>query len=185
MLQKEDEACAKYSSLLQAWSNNSETGINYPDFYGGAYINNDKNLVIQVTSIADEIINYFGSIINLNNVIFNEVEYPYSTLKAQYDTIVNNVVKSNNFPLVTGVSIIEKDNSINIYISNDSTTAIMPLSLESLDDYIIIDNVNLITNSAIDPCSTVELGSKIFFLMVQVIVVLDSGQRTHLEIMAL
>ena len=84
-----------------------------------------------------------------------------------------------------GVSIIEKDNSINIYISNDSTTAIMPLSLESLDDYIIIDNVNLITNSAIDPCSTVELGSKIFFLMVQVIVVLDSGQRTHLEIMAL
>lgn len=164
LLEKEDEACEKYISLLEEWSSDgtvNETTALYPSFYGGVYIDDAKNLVIQVTDVTDEIIAYFGDIIDLDNVIFNEVDYSYSTLQDQYNIILNDVILPKTIPSVNGISIVAKDNSVNIYVSEDNSTSIMPYSTESIDDFIMIDNVNIINDSVISSCSSVEPGSKL------------------------
>lgn len=166
LLEKEDDACEKYATLLDAWSNDnsvSEFTVTYPSFYGGVYIDNEKNLVIQVTDLTDEIIDYFDGIIDLENVVFNQVDYSYSDLKAQYDIILNDIIKTGSIPSVNGVTLVEKDNSVNVYISEDGTASINTLSSESLDDYLIIDNVNFINDTIFNSCSSVEPGSSISF----------------------
>ena len=48
----------KYNDLLQAWSKDpnypSDTDANFPDFYSCAYVDDNKELVILVTTLDDE-----------------------------------------------------------------------------------------------------------------------------------
>ena len=65
----------KYNHLLQVWSKDpnypSDTDANFPDFYGGAYVDDNKELVILVTILNDETIDYFGNLIDLEHVRFS------------------------------------------------------------------------------------------------------------------
>ena len=69
----------KYNKLLEYWAYDpaiiDDTNANFPSFYGGIYINEQKSLVIQVTCLNDAVKAYFGNIIDLSNVVFEEVKY--------------------------------------------------------------------------------------------------------------
>ncbi len=90
----ESASIEKYEVLMNAWTRDSDqTGIpgadlyDYPEFYGGAYLGDDKNLVIQVTNLDGQVKDYFGGIIDLAGVRFEEVTYSYERLEQEQERI--------------------------------------------------------------------------------------------------
>jgi len=127
LMEKESEANEKYNILLREWAYDEEriddVNADFPDYYGGAYIDESKNLVIQVTSLNDEIRAYFDDLIELENVIFEVVEYSYENLKCEKEAIVEKM-KSQEFDSfsLTGVGISFENNSVTAHVEPRSDT---------------------------------------------------------------
>lgn len=80
----ENDAVEKYNVLLSEWAYNKDkiddVYADFPDYYGGAYINDKRQLVIQVTELSDVVKAELSDIISLDNVVFEEVNYPYTMM---------------------------------------------------------------------------------------------------------
>ena len=127
--EKETESNAKYIALLTEWAydkqNISDTHANFPEFYGGAYINDEANLVILVTNLTDETKDYFGTIIDLENVFFETADYSFATLIAEHDLIREKIVQNAddaNISKIISVGISIPKNSIELYVLPPNTS---------------------------------------------------------------
>lgn len=99
---REDEAIKKFNALLDCWTaptNLNET--NYPDYYGGAYINGDKNLTIQVTGLTKTVIEDLSNIIDLKDVTLEVVDYSYLTLLSEKNKVAEKMYSGNTAILLT------------------------------------------------------------------------------------
>ena len=123
---REDDALYKYNTLLKCWAYDgvvSDTNAAFPAFYGGAYIDEEKNLVIQVTSLDEGIKKYFSDLIDINNVRFENVKYSYSELLEEHSRIKKVLYKEkkNNLEkLVVGVGLKLVANSVRVYLDCDN-----------------------------------------------------------------
>lgn len=124
----EGEALDKYNKLLLSWSYDgivSDTCAEFPAFYGGAYLNEKKELVIQVTSLSDEIKRYFSDIIDTNNVVFEVVETSYAELLKEHSRIEQILYKEKKNDLekmIVGVGMSVMNNSVKLYLDCDENT---------------------------------------------------------------
>lgn len=123
----ENEANEKYNKLLLEWAYDKtildDVDADFPYFYGGAYIDPSKQLVIQVTEINDAIVDYFKNIIDIENVSFQTVKYSYSELKSIKDILINRmniVVQSDNVSII-GVGISFPQNTVDVYVNKEIT----------------------------------------------------------------
>ena len=82
--ERESIAINKYNKLLWTWAYNpknpSDTNADFPNFYGGSYLDEKKELVIKVTILNEEIESYFSEIIDMTNVRFEKVTNSYKEL---------------------------------------------------------------------------------------------------------
>lgn len=166
----ENQANEKYNKLLQVWAYAPEliddANANFPSFYGGAYINAEKKLVIQVTSLDESVIEYFENIIGLTNVIFDEVKYSYAELKQAHADIVNKMDATSTDPIIAniaGVGISYKDNAVALYlITSDSDAKSSSIKNEVQEKVSTFDSIKIIATSAKDtPTAVVEPGTTI------------------------
>ena len=117
----------KYNHLLQVWSKDpnypSDTDANFPDFYGGAYVDDNKELVILVTILNDETIDYFGNLIDLEHVRFSLADNSFQELLYVQETIENcldsNSLDENSSALITGTGISIKENAVIVYAATE------------------------------------------------------------------
>lgn len=167
---KEDAANAKYNQLLQAWAYNPEyiddIRAEFPSFYGGVYIDSEKNLVIQVTELSDAIIAYFSNIIDLEDVQFEVVEFSFDELMTEYDAILsqlNGEKARASVSSIAGVGLSMRNNSINLYIIQPTNDVASTYSMqECVDSVTTFENLNIIATTEQDTtCAAVEPGSEI------------------------
>ncbi len=134
-----ESSSEKYDYLLRNWSDDPEwpddRNANFPDFYGGAYINDEGELVIQVTSLNEEVISYFADLIDLEHVHFSEVKYSLHEL-FEAQEMINDILTSNDTDAsirdsINGTGISIENNTVNVYVSSDS--CVEPVS--TLDTY--------------------------------------------------
>lgn len=118
----------KYNHLLQVWSKDpnypSDTDANFPDFYGGAYIDDNKELVILVTILDNETINYFKNLIDLEHVRFSLADHSFQELLHAQESI-NNYLASDGLDgtssaLITGTGISIKENAVTVYAATEN-----------------------------------------------------------------
>ncbi len=148
--EKEHRANEKYNIMLRAWAYDpayiDDINADFPVFYGGMYIDSNKNLVIQVTDLSDTTRNYFAQFIDLTDVCFEEVKYSFAELIAEHDRLVKQVLesktRSGNEP-ITGIGLSLQDNAINLYVQADKVEASTRNS-QSLKQISLLENVNLI-----------------------------------------
>lgn len=119
----ENEANEKYNKLLEIWAYDplyvDDVNAMFPDFYGGAYINHEKELVIQVTDYSEEVIKYFENIIDLTNVKFEEVKYSFNDLNQAHDEIVKRMGEKSTDSFMTnvsGVGVSIPENAVTLYL---------------------------------------------------------------------
>ena len=158
-----DEANEKYNILLQEWTkeDNDKEEIVYPDYYGGTYFDEDGSLVLCVTDIKDEIKEDLSRLIDLKNVKFKLVKYPYSQLCAEKKILSNALLfnrKNSDLDTedIVAVGISNKNNAVIIY----SKAAKKNSDIEkAFPEY---ENIEYRLNSKpITPCSAVEPGTAI------------------------
>lgn len=163
---KEDIAIQKYNQLLSLWSNHIDKDgnliIDYPDYYGGAYIDNAKNLVILIKNNS-KLDNENFEILDSDNVRFENVKY---SLKELLD-IKSDIKLSKD---ITGIGISLKDNCIKIYTpSSDTKQSLCKKIISTNNMHLPSDCVIIEHSEGIDsPVSAVQPGSKI-----------TSGNRTR------
>jgi hypothetical protein len=162
LMAKEDSAQQKYDHLIDDWSADDDVGdddLRYPSFYGGAYLDEDKNLVIQVTYLDDDVKKYFEDRIDTNGVVFQEVKYSYKELLDQMDVIVQNMSSGGALSDINGAGISSKSNGINIYFDPNSISTNFTRS--NYDDILWLDSISFIESQPTTACGSVEAGSRI------------------------
>lgn len=162
LAQKEDNAIQMYDILLNEWSTNgsmNDSDIDYPEFYGGAFLDADKNLVIQVTDLNEEVQKYFAELIDTDNIVFQEVKYAYSELLEQMEAISQNMTTNGALCDISGAGIVSSNNGINIYFDPNVTR--VKYVRGNYDEILWIDNISFIEVKSTEACSSPEVGSKI------------------------
>lgn len=170
-LQMLENSCNdKYNKLLEYWAYDpaiiDDTNANFPSFYGGIYINEQKSLVIQVTCLNDAVKAYFGNIIDLSNVVFEEVKYSYEDLKVAHSEIVEKMDPESSDDIISsisGVGISFPENSVNLHIKmpiyRADTEAFRNEICEKISSF---ENLKIVPTSGMDRvCYDVEPGSEL------------------------
>ena len=118
----------KYNDLLQAWSKDpnypSDTDANFPDFYSCAYVDDNKELVILVTTLDDETVQYFETLIDLEHVCFSAAEHSFQELlhaqEAVDHCVASGTLDENVSALITGTGISAKENAVIVYAATEN-----------------------------------------------------------------
>ena len=163
---KEDLAVQKYNDLLKEWSENkvyySDSDAEYPVNYGGAYINENKDLVIQLTNIDADTQAYYSKIIDLENVKFEKVDQSVYELREIKDRILKEV-KIGEGNGIAGIVIATKDNAVAVYtVVNDADASTYTVTNEVRKVAGISDDVKYVPAAGYDSmCATVQPGTEI------------------------
>lgn len=168
--ERENAANSKYHQLLKHWAKDpniiDDVDANFPAFYGGAYIDDEKHLVIQVTILNKEIKDYFAQIIDLTDVGFNEVKYSYERLMLEQNVIVEKMFadsKDEKIASISGVGISIPENAVTLYVvaTGEKTDAELFCQSvrESASSFSSIKTI--ITDEKDSPCAAVRPGSEI------------------------
>lgn len=88
MMGRDARAADEVNLLLNSFGR-SENGINFPNWHGGAYVNQDQSAVIQATRLDKDIVSDIIMITGNKNILFREIKYSYAELKSIYDSLVD------------------------------------------------------------------------------------------------
>ena len=116
----------KYDYLIRCWSDfeyPSDRHADFPPFYSGAYMREDQEVVILVTSLDQEVIDYFASLIDLEGIHFAQVEHSIDELFAAKEWINARIAsKELDDPLrrqMRGTGLAFQENKVNVYVGFD------------------------------------------------------------------
>lgn len=112
----------KYNLLLDTWRGSGFDPI-YPSFYGGCYAADNKDFILLVTSLDQDVIDYFGDLIDLGHVGFFLVEHSFQELLDD-KAVMSGLLHSGAFGekitnLFTGIGIAQQENAVNIYLATE------------------------------------------------------------------
>lgn len=161
-----------YNDLLDYWTDSETDTVLYPDTYGGAYVNDDGNLVILVTEQDYDI---FDKIISINQVAFENTSISYSRLLIEKEKVVQAMLDPTNdlYGVLNAVGAVSHKRSVIVYIedngittySNDDEVADTIKDITGCECNIIIergsDRPTLCNNNVLDSNSIVYPGYKI------------------------
>jgi hypothetical protein len=90
--EREEISNIQYNKLLQSYGGDTEN-CSYPDYYGGAYINKDGDLVLLVTDDSkiarDEVTEITGN----DKLVIKKAVYSYKYLLSVYEALNNSLLK--------------------------------------------------------------------------------------------
>ena len=149
----EGTASDKYDRLLQVWSDTSlysnDSGIEYPSFYGGSKVDSNNDMVIYVTSLDENIIDYFENLISLDHVRFSEVTYSVQELfdvqNAINDYVLSGEKRRIDTSAIVGTGISFEKNAVNVYISPSAPEDLTDILLEEFSQGNNFCNLNFMT----------------------------------------
>lgn len=123
--QMEQISLQKYNDLIKFWCGNTgvadEAAAEYPDFYGGAYLDEERALILLVTSDENAAAAYFSDLIDMEHVTIRTVQYNYWTLlkeQAQIAALMP-TFEGTLIKRITGVGIDIKGNAVALYVETD------------------------------------------------------------------
>ena len=128
----------QYNSLLTHYANGeqyfSEINLDYPDWYGGAYVSGEK-LIIHVTELTDEVRNELTAITGNPDLIIQEAAHSFEDLVAAQAMLDAVWTQSGKLELKRGAQVVGSglsvnQNTVRLYVSGiDSEETV---SLESV-----------------------------------------------------
>lgn len=86
----QSDALGKFMEIAESWSASksaSESSAQYPDYYGGSYINDNNELVIYLTDDTTEI----PALLSDEDVIIDYVSYSYNELYTMVEDLTDKI----------------------------------------------------------------------------------------------
>lgn len=125
----QEQSNEEYNKILNEYSGYNETGLLIPekdvvcaDYYAGAYLNNEKELVVLVTDDSLENRQELENITGNPDLIINRAEYSYNYLKS-VESDINNYMLANYQSddrlanTIEGVGLYDDKNCIIVYLA--------------------------------------------------------------------
>lgn len=166
--EKENVANEKYNILLQTWStdpnNYNDENCVFPSFYGGSYIDENKNFVILVTTYDEATIAYFAALFDLTDVRFEEVEFSLNEVLAAKEQAVDTVLSDSElYSDIIGLGVSQQENSVTVEVyAPDNDVAALSENNTSLNTLIDFPNVIITySDTQAEACATVSPGTGI------------------------
>lgn len=128
-----DMANEAHQKLLDSW------GGEYPDYYGGAYIK-DQKFYILVTCAPKQVQAEINQVAGADICSVSQVDYPYNMLMAIYEELNNKVINSaptELMNLITGWKVNEINNCITVSVCSDTNVDSQILDFLGYDDDLI------------------------------------------------
>lgn len=121
---KQQKACLAYEDLTKSFQKKMKKSADeYPDYYGGAYINDNDILTINVTTDSTDIKEELQEVTQDQEVGFKKVKYEYSQLLDLYNMLGNKITDSQIADQVTGFYVDEVNNRIMVAMKDLSFVA--------------------------------------------------------------
>ena len=121
--------------------------IEYPKYYGGAYADENRDLVILITEKNDSILTDLTQRIGERSYRTKEVKIPYLTLRNTLDTLIRYKNSNKGSPVAENIRVMcinVVNNSVDVYLRSTADDAVL-----SLRNTI---NANGGSSEAINPC---------------------------------
>lgn len=122
----EYESNLQYTSMLNSFSE-AYGAQKYPNYYGGAYLNSDGLLVVNVTERTPTIEQEIKSATGNTEIIISVVNYSYNYLLDLHDQIVEFIEKGTNEHIaasITSFAVLDNSNDLEIGLTELSNKAI-------------------------------------------------------------
>jgi len=148
-----------FNNVEYSPENDSPLIVNYPEYYGGAYLDDSKKLVVFLveefidSGIKTEIENIIGA-----DVVFKEATYSFSHLMTIMERINSVMIESSQNDYIVEWMIIDKENRIQVGLLNCNEAEIWNFKKYIIDDnsiYFIkvenkaVEDINVDTGVAI------------------------------------
>lgn len=123
------EVASEYIQQIDGLFSQNLYSINYPDYYGGKYINDEGNLVVEIITSSipkksDKTYQNFSNIIsNRDDITIKYVENSYNELDIVNQQIISYFKSENEFEGFIGSYIDEKRNLVIVELENDSASS--------------------------------------------------------------
>lgn len=131
-IRKEFEANLQYTALLNSFSSVDGT-ISYPDYYGGAYLNADGNLVVNVTELTDDIELAVKTATGNRNILIDTVDYSYSYLLGLQTQLIDYIQNNQHSEIVDKIvstAVLSNGNNMKIGVTDQNSTTISTIFSE-------------------------------------------------------
>lgn len=116
----ENTSNKQYVQLIKSFTDVNNV-IVYPDYYAGAFLNEDGYLVVAVTELSENIVSEIRRVTGNNNILIEEKNYSYNYLLKLQDEIVayykSNYNKSVAASRITSVAVLDNLNTIQLGMS--------------------------------------------------------------------
>lgn len=133
----ESQSITQYQLLMTEFKHQklrNETPSDYPDYYAGAYIQEDGKLVVLLTEVSKTHSDSICSLIRSSDVVFKTASVPYNDLVSQRDDIIQTYERLKNNSLENtidddlstllnsfiGIGIEERNNRIEVSLTDTS-----------------------------------------------------------------
>lgn len=128
-LEKNALATVNYNRLMNSFSRNlSGTEYDFPDYYGGAYIDQNNNLVLNVIGDLERCKNAISLRIDDSSVQYKPVSVSYNELRGIINSVVKFKKENPSDDLAANISawgIDQTTNKVRIYLKNPTSTKML------------------------------------------------------------
>lgn len=160
----QEQAYADYLELLKSLdasaTRNISSSTDFPEYYGGCYINEEGNLVVLIKEEKHEYAQRFLTRSLSSSIKYETCQYSYNELQQVVDEIRQKASAGNEF-LFNNVSlygISEKENSVEVGLLNNTPSVIQEFKKQICDSKTIkfCNSGKLILDSGIDCASEIK-----------------------------
>ncbi len=159
VLKKQYLASEDNEKILEYFQNQTNKD-DYPDYYGGTYINHENELVVMITENTNTIQKTLKDVTENPTLKFENVKYSYRELNNIIDEIGigitqnlqnKNSNKDNIYNYITGTVLLDDKNKIEVFIKdiNESKIADFKSLFEDSDMFIFKKDIETIEDASI------------------------------------
>ena len=120
---REARAGDAYDRILNAFADNS-TGEDggFPDYYGGAFINEEGYLVVNLTKISRRIKNYMRNLAGEDDILFQKVAFSFSEQQNISRNLQNSVNNADDYikENIAGFGIDQSQGLVRVYVKSNN-----------------------------------------------------------------
>ena len=158
-LARQDLSNTAYTNMLWAFADNDVNKLEreYPDYYAGAYIGDNGNLVILTKNATTENISELNSICNYNGVTYKTAEHSYNELIAVMELVASRIRNAKETKLFCidhyAIYIDEVGNQIEIGIPDLSDEELIRYLTDGIKEtyYMLFENKALENYTTLTP----------------------------------
>lgn len=157
----QDQSNASYTALIHQFAEdgNADLFLHYPNYYAGAYINDQGYLVVLTKNATNTDIEYLKEICSNENILFEEAEYSYNELISVKESIKNsaNNMRASNSIGNYSLEIRDNENKVYVGLADVTDTSIQQALVSGAQRSTTLSSVDCVEfyqNGELELCST-------------------------------